>query len=226
MGILRRIVAGNDARKTRLHTEQNELIPLGPAAQDVFGGVLLKLKTKMGGARPIVPWWPTRVIPLIEAYLKPDMDAIEFGSGSSSIWIARRVRSLLSVDDNPAWVKTTTGRLAANGLANASVKLATGPEYWSVGAGGTYDFAVVDGSWRWRCIEDVLPRMRSGGLLYFDNADADKDRKYYSEPGQRHLAQDRIEAYLRATPGARLDKVRSLIHGELHAGEGWLLWIP
>ncbi len=224
--LYRRIVAGNDVRKTRLHTEQNELIPLVPAAQDLLGTVAVKLKTSISGRRPVMPWWPTRVIPLVETFLKRDMDAIEFGSGSSSIWIAQRVRSLLSVDDNPAWARTTAGRLAANGLANATVKLASGEDYWSVGAGRQFDFAVVDGSWRWKCIEDVLPRMRSGGLVYFDNADADKDARFYTEPGQRQLAQARLQAYARATPGANLVKVRSFIHGELHAGEGWLLWIP
>lgn len=224
--IVNKIVAGGDGRTSRFHTERNERVAIGPAIRDLGGSVVGKLQTKIGLPRPAVPWWPVKVIPLIDAFLKPGMDAIEFGSGSSSIWIAGRVRSLVSVEDVAPWAKTTTERLQQHGLSNAKVLLRSKETYWSAGDQQTFDFAVVDGSYRWKCIEHILPCLRSGGMLYFDNADSDKDLQSYDEPNAHHLAQQRLQSYADATPGARLAKVASIVHGELFAGEGWLLFIP
>ena len=89
-----------------------------------------------------------------------------------------------------------------------------------------FDLAVVDSSWRWLCLEHVLPRMKPGGIVYLDNADADKDLRSYPEPSHRRLAQRKLETYLAETPGASILKLRSLISGELHAGEGWIVQMP
>ena len=92
------------------------------------------------------------------------------------------------------------------------------------GDGRVFDFVVVDGSYRWKCIEHILPCLSKRGLLYFDNADSDKDARSYDEAGAHHLAQAFLQAYADRTPGARLLKVASVVHGELYAGEGWLLF--
>lgn len=223
--MFKRLIAGRDGRRTRFHTARNELIALAPAMGDLAGSLTLKLSSKLGAKRPAVPWWPTLAIPAVEAVLRPDMKAIEFGSGSSSIWIGQRVKSLLTVEDDPSWAEKTRERLRSAGLVNVVVKLAREAEYWSAGDDDSFDFAVVDGRYRWKCLEHTLPRISRGGYVYFDNADADKDAATYENAGDAYLAQKAIEAFVAARPGSRIDKIASMTHGELFASEGWLVHV-
>ncbi len=109
-------------------------------------------------------------------------------------------------------------------LTNAEVLHRTGERYYDIpNSAGPFEFAVVDGSWRWKCVEALIPRMAQGGVIYLDNADSDKDMMHYSVSTQSRLAQQIMQEYANKTPNARLEKVSSFIHGELYAGSGWFL---
>lgn len=200
---------------------------MGGFLLDIPGAAFIKARTMITGKRPTLPWWPTRVIPVVDAHLNSESDVVEFGSGSSTIWLARRSRSVYSMEDNPKWAQITTDRLSECGLSNATVTFAEGEAFSSIPEDkGPFDLAVVDGSYRWKCVETVLPRMKSGGIIYLDNADADKDRQLYPDKSMVREAQALMEAYAKENPKARLVKLRSLAHGELAATEGWLLYMP
>jgi predicted O-methyltransferase YrrM len=119
-------------------------------------------------------------------------------------------------------------RLADLELSNANVRLAQDIDYFGITdfQGPSFDLAIIDGSYRWKCVEAVLPRMRPGGLVYLDNSDADKDRRWYPDPSMRHAAQRILQEYCDAHPGTSLMRYSSLLNGELHAGEGMALCMP
>ncbi len=182
--------------------------------------------SRLFGYRPELPWWPLNVIPHIERHLTETSSVIEFGSGLSTIWLARRARAVLAIEDNQAWHAEVTARIAKAALSNVSVRYLSGRDYYTVPgleSGPQFDLAVIDGSYRWKCVEFVLPLMRPGSIVYLDNSDADKDRVYYEDASQRHLAQKLMLDYTARTPGASIQRVRSFIMSELHAGEGMIL---
>jgi hypothetical protein len=224
VNIIRKIVAGGPGRPTRLHSETGQRIPVRELIHlpRAVGAWSLRHVT---GRRADTPWWPVCAIPVIERLLTPQSRVLEFGSGSSSVWLARRAASVVSVEDDPAWHRRVTERLATLGLQNATVRLAQGPAYYDLSWTGTdrFDLVVVDGSYRWRCIEAALPRLRPGGALYFDNSDADKDLLLYPEPWMSRVAASMLADYAANHPDARLDRYTSFISGELHVGEGTLL---
>lgn len=83
------------------------------------------------------------------------------------------------------------------------------------------DLVIVDGAARFRCVENAIPRVKSGGYLYLDNSDADKDLCYYSEPGKEKEAQRVLLD--RANQGTgTLERLRGLAPGTLSASEGML----
>ncbi len=45
-----------------------------------------------------VPWWSYSFFLLIQDRLKPQMSVYEYGSGNSTSWMARKVRSILATE--------------------------------------------------------------------------------------------------------------------------------
>lgn len=225
--MLSKIISGGDpARTTRFHTEQDELINVVSLARDLpkclYNKLLFRKKKRLPS-----PWWPTRVIPKIEHFLRRKHNVIEFGSGSSTIWLSQRAGFVVSFESSREWSEVTKVKIENSKIANAEVIFAQGAAYFAPSKHlGPFDLAIVDGDYRWKCVEHILPRMKSGGLLYLDNADSDKDLRLYEADGPMRRAQSLMEDYAKAHEGARLEKVKSLIDGELFAGEGWLLYIP
>ena len=227
MSVLRKVIAGGPNRPTRLHTERGELIPLNEF-RHIPRAALSKLRVKLKGTRPDVPWWPIKVIPMIDETLDYTSDVIEFGSGSSTIWLAQRAGTVHSIEDNQVWCERINSRLEHMGLRNATVTRAFGADYYSIGflEQQRFDLAVVDGLYRWKCIETILPQMKPGGIVYLDNSDADKDLTLYPNKSDRHLAQRILENFAQIHPEARLSRHSSMISGELYAGEGMILRMP
>ncbi|MER8710052.1 hypothetical protein NKH49_31825 [Mesorhizobium sp. M1088] len=227
MNPIAKLIAGGPGRKSRLHSESGQLMPLKELRH--LPRVALEFsRSRIFGVRPPVPWWPVAVIPIIEDFLaaKP-RDVIEFGSGSSTVWLAKRALTVNSVEDNETWTETTRKRLREYSLSNATVRHAEDKNYYDLGwaSGRSFDLAIVDGSWRWRCIESVIPLMKKDSLIYLDNSDADKDRRHYTSPGMSREAQKLLVGYSNAHHSSKIESIHSLISGELHSGEGMLLWI-
>ena len=84
-----------------------------------------------------------------------------------------------------------------------------------------FDLVVVDGAARWRCIENTLPRVKSGGHIYLDNSDADKDWAHYTLPGRKKVAQQILVDAERRGLGV-IKRIRGLAPATLLATEGML----
>src|SRR5271166_3894544 len=54
-------------------------------------------------AHPNWPWLTPQAVRYLDAWLKPTHHAFEWGAGRSTLWIAERVRSITSVEHDPAW---------------------------------------------------------------------------------------------------------------------------
>lgn len=122
---------------------------------------------------PNEPWMSYGAIKFLDNHLTPDMVGLEWGSGGSTLWFAKRLRRLLSVEDNPAWHERVTQELRQAGMSHAECRLAQADVSY-VGAIDDFpsvDLAVVDGSYRLACIQAALPRLRPGGYLVVDNTD-------------------------------------------------------
>lgn len=222
--IFRKIIAGGPGRATRFHTERGEIIPIGEM-RHLPGAIFQKVIVKFTGRRPDEPWWPKSVIPIIDKYINKDCNVLEFGSGSSTVWLASRAKHVTSIEDNKAWYEKVAVRLARLGLSNASLRLAEEESFYDLtwAASQRFDIIIVDGSYRWRCIEASLPLLNKGGILYLDNSDADKDSHLYTNSGMVRLAQKILEELSLESSQYKLTRHVSFLSGELHAGEGTIL---
>jgi predicted O-methyltransferase YrrM len=118
---------------------------------------------------------------VLDSWLRNSDKGLEFGSGRSTLWLARKVSYLVSVENNPVWHKMVAHQLEKEGLssridyrlhADGASNL---PDCRYVGVtqefpDEMFDFCLIDGVARDYCAVRSIRLLRPGGLLIIDNA--------------------------------------------------------
>ena len=137
-----------------------------------------------------VPWWTYDAIDKIEEFLagKPNAKVFEYGSGASTIWLAKRSQHVTSIEHDPSWNKIVTERL--NQFSNVDAKLILpdfeyDPKFRSnkvkrksfknyvksiENKGEKFDLIIIDGRARVACLSIAFSCLARGGLIVFDNS--------------------------------------------------------
>jgi Methyltransferase domain len=139
-----------------------------------------------------VPWWTYRAVDEVERWLgaRPHpAHVFEYGSGASTVWLARRSASVTSVEHHEGFAGLMGDLLASVDNVTLLVRPPTParePTVPSAKEGyagldfaayvdamdetdGEFDLVVVDGRAREHCLERALPRLAPDGLIVFDN---------------------------------------------------------
>jgi predicted O-methyltransferase YrrM len=149
----------------------------------------------------------------LERSLTPDAEAFEYGSGGSTLWLAKRVGGLTSVEHHAGWHARVEEELRQAGLTNCSVELyeptatgngaSDGPYRSPVVEGNFQDYVkaisslpddsldlvLVDGRCRVECVLRAMTKVKPGGMLILD----DSDRKRYASAREELKAWPRRE---------------------------------
>ena len=145
------------------------------------------------------PWWSLPAIDEVERWIASrngNVSAFEYGSGASTLWLARRCRQVVSVEHDAGFARDIAPMLKRDNISlrlieperNVSTPLAasgrSGYEHCdfsayvdSIAAGEDYDLIVIDGRARASCLARARNRLKSGGLIVFDNSNR---RRYQS----------------------------------------------
>jgi predicted O-methyltransferase YrrM len=133
-------------------------------------------------AHPGDPWLTPAAIRLLGPMLRRNDHGAEFGSGRSTVWFARRVAALTSVEHDKRWHDVVSARLKARGISNVDYILAPEDQPAERGGDSAYarvalsfpdaslDFALIDGHYRDYSAKFILPKIKPGGMLIIDNA--------------------------------------------------------
>lgn len=102
--------------------------------------------------------------------LNLNSEVLEFDSGGSSIYIAKRVRHLTTFERDEAWYKIVREEIAKEGITNISIHF--DPDYADTFhcAKPCFDVAIVDNWVRSsieKCIKTAMECLRPGGYLIF-----------------------------------------------------------
>lgn len=165
-------------RKSRFHDEKGNLVDIGGLVYAPAALATAVLRTVFG-CRPLRPLISYRAAKRLDTLLQPGWRGIEFGSGYSTPWLARRLGFLLSIEDDAAW-HARVAQLLADTETTGVVRheLRQGSAYADLAEfiDGFFDFALVDGSDRAACVAAALPKIRRCGWVYLDNSDKDMTR--------------------------------------------------
>lgn len=130
---------------------------------------------------PDHPWLTKSANAILKKQLKHQFVGLEFGSGRSTLWFARRVRNLTSIEHDPVWFHRVSVMLAASRIANVTYVLEevdrSEQEAATTGylgilndfAAESLDFVLVDGVYRAACANGAIDKLRPGGMLIIDN---------------------------------------------------------
>ena len=127
-----------------------------------------------------VPWLTEGAISFLEDFLtkNPSAKVLEFGSGASTIWFAKKKVKLFSVEHNLKWYNKINNILQ-NDPSCAPIQYFFRPRpYYTICEtfpDEFFDLILVDGRNRKGCIYFSLPKLKKGGVLMLDNA----ERPYY-----------------------------------------------
>ncbi|MDT4939447.1 MAG: hypothetical protein QOG80_3118 [Pseudonocardiales bacterium] len=130
------------------------------------------------------PWITQDAIDALATLLDPAGDGLEFGSGGSTIWLARHSGSVRSVEAFDPWFEPLQQRLKDAGVTNSTVELVSAPQlgYRSDAHRTAYvnvfpdiapeslSFVFVDGEYRDEAALRGITLLKPGGLLVLDNA--------------------------------------------------------
>ena len=94
--ILTRIISGGPERHTRLHDEKGNLTAPVDMLRDVPCALLRTIAEKLGYKGSALPWWPAPVIRTVAGLINRDWQVLEFGSGRSTLWLARHAGHVIT----------------------------------------------------------------------------------------------------------------------------------
>lgn len=144
-------------------------------------------------ARLDVPWWTYGAIDVVDGWIaarRRPVRVFEFGSGASTIWLARRTDEVHSVEHHRGFAETLRPSLDAFDHVTLHVVEPRRSEHPTVpshkegcegldfaeyvaaldAVGGTFDLVVIDGRAREACLVAARPRLAADGMIVFDNS--------------------------------------------------------
>lgn len=73
-----------------------------------------------------IPWCTYSFVKFLEPRLRSTFDVFEYGCGNSTLWYAKRVRSIKSVENNEKWFNNISSKLPENATAFLKTNLNDG----------------------------------------------------------------------------------------------------
>jgi len=159
-------------------------------------------------ARMDVPWWTFPAIDAVERWLAARNGAarvFEYGSGASTVWLARRAAHVVSVEHDTGFAKIAAPMLALPNVelrviepvaTGATTRAPSGRRGYegsdfsayvdSIADGAApYDLVVIDGRARAACLERAWDCLGAGGLVVFDNSNRQRYQAALGRAGGR-----------------------------------------
>jgi hypothetical protein len=115
-----------------------------------------------------LPWITYPAIAFLERRVRPDVSVFEYGCGASTLWWARRVARVVSVEHDAEWARKVAGEAPAHvEITHAPL----GDGYRAAPAArAPFDVVVIDGRDRVACVPHAIAALSSEGVVVFDNS--------------------------------------------------------
>ncbi|MBA4108366.1 MAG: FkbM family methyltransferase [Leptothrix sp. (in: Bacteria)] len=118
-----------------------------------------------------IPWITYPAIDVLQDGIRPDLRVFEFGCGNSTLWWAKHVKTVHSVEHEQGWHQAIVQRMPAH-VTLTYVALERGGAYCQqVRQAGPWHIVVVDGRDRVNCIKQSLEALSPDGVIVLDNSD-------------------------------------------------------
>lgn len=126
---------------------------------------------------PKDPWIPAKANKYFKEILTKDSVGVEFGSGRSTVWIANKVKHLISIENHKNWHSIVSKSLEEKGVSNVDYrycdvikdKESAYTAVYDEIENDSLDFVFVDGKNRGLCALKAVRTVRKGGWIIVDD---------------------------------------------------------
>jgi predicted O-methyltransferase YrrM len=169
---------------------------------------LTKVYDSLAMAKLDVPWWSYGAIGEVDSWLSVRSRPIrvfEYGSGASTIWLAKRADEVHSVEHHRGFGEMMARELTEMPHVSLRVVEPVPSAHPAVGSGkeghqgldfagyvdaidavdGEFDLVVIDGRAREACLAKAADRLAPGGIIVFDNSRRHRYRVAIAASGLR-----------------------------------------
>lgn len=114
-----------------------------------------------------MPWYTYPATEYLSHLNLKEFSVFEYGSGNSTLWWAKKAKSVISVEDDSIWFE----RIRSD-ISDSSVKylLKNGKHDYVSSAEFAADIFIVDGKHRRECAEHIM-KYKDGLMIILDNSD-------------------------------------------------------
>ena len=138
-----------------------------------------------------IPWMNYPVIKFLGSRLRKDFQLFEYGSGYSTLFYARLVHRVTSVECDEEWFRTVR-TIAPGNVSLFFEQEDINGKYCRVitWTGQKYDVVIVDGRDRVNCIRQSIEALAAKGVILLDDSQRESYREgiaYAKEKGFRAL---------------------------------------
>lgn len=138
----------------------------------------LKQGYPCGADRSEIPWMNYPTVTILKERLNKDLTLFEFGSGYSTLFYAKLVGVVISVEHDKSWLKLMEPKMPDNVSLIYKEDDIDGVYCRSINeCDREFDVVVVDGKDRMNCVKQAIEKLSPVGALVLD----DTGRKEYIE---------------------------------------------
>ena len=112
------------------------------------------------------PMMSEREITIISLLLEPWYDVFEWGSGGSTVFFSSLVKSWVSYEHDPEWIKKVQKEM----VGNTRVVLVKEKKHY-INPEGRYDFILIDGLHRKECLHKAMTMLKPGGSILLHDSE-------------------------------------------------------
>ncbi len=130
-----------------------------------------------------LPWMTYPAINFLESKITKNHEIFEFGCGASTLFFARKAKSVMGIETNSIWFKIVQNMLREKGLINSEITLMENGleselyEKFAINSGKKFDLIVIDSLKRFNCAKNVIEALKPNGMVILD----DSERKNYQK---------------------------------------------
>jgi predicted O-methyltransferase YrrM len=122
-----------------------------------------------------IPWLTQEANSILLGTLHTWMKGFEWGSGKSTLFFSKRVSFLVSIEHDYYWYRLVRSWSDREHINNCDLRFINSPQRYveiiNEFPDEYFDFILIDGVLRLRCLLSALSKLKRGGFLIFDNTE-------------------------------------------------------
>lgn len=130
-----------------------------------------------------LPWMSYSAIEFLQRSLNKDQEVFEFGAGSSTLFFAKKVKKVTTIETSHKWLEIIQQKLLQQKIENVEITLMADGlinslyENFAKNCGRKFDFIIIDSLKRFECAKNSIEALKTGGTIILD----DSERKNYQK---------------------------------------------